>query len=92
MSEIRIKPKNLLFLILAIVFGLYLIARHGNFCSKENVIPNRFLRERLDNLPTIYAITPTYFRPVQKAELTRSVGSHHIINDISINSELTPQL
>lgn len=33
---------------------------------------DKFRQEMLDpRLPTIYAITPTYARPVQKAELTR---------------------
>jgi hypothetical protein len=32
------------------------------------------------NLPTIYAITPTFTRPVQKAELTRFVSQSRILN------------
>ena len=30
--------------------------------------------EQLEGLPTIYAITPTHTRPLQKAELTRYFG------------------
>ena len=44
---------------------------------KENEIAvdrllSRFARKKLDqSLPTIYCITPTYYRPTQKADLTR---------------------
>ena len=52
------------------------------------------------SVPTIYVITPTYYRPVQKAELTRMchtfllVPNLHwiVIEDAKINSKLVKDL
>lgn len=60
-SEIRIKQKHLLigFVALFIVF-IFIITRKSDVEINEK-----------QSLPIIYAITPTYARAVQKAELTR---------------------
>lgn len=62
-SEIRIKQKHLLigFVALFIVF-IFIITRK---CSSDVEINEK------QKFPIIYAITPTYARAVQKAELTR---------------------
>lgn len=75
MTEIRIKPKNLLIFATLTLAGLFLIARRSNCFAEygQTVSTNRFVQ--LKKQPTIYAITPTYARPVQKAELTRLVSS-----------------
>ncbi len=59
-----------------------------------------FFLERSDEFPTIFAITPTYSRPVQKAELVRimntftQVPNFHwiVIEDSPIKSELVTNL
>ncbi|KAJ6636588.1 Galactosylgalactosylxylosylprotein 3-beta-glucuronosyltransferase I [Pseudolycoriella hygida] len=63
MNEIRLKPKNFLITVGAITFLLIWLLFH-NRCANSDEQPN-------SDLPIIYAITPTYARPVQKAELTR---------------------
>lgn len=60
MTEIRVRPKQ--FLLLLILFGLLLwYLGFRNKCTIEISV----------ELPLIYAVTPTYARPTQKAELTR---------------------
>ncbi|XP_055380498.1 galactosylgalactosylxylosylprotein 3-beta-glucuronosyltransferase I [Condylostylus longicornis] len=62
MTEIRVRPKQ--FLLTLILFGLLLwYVASRNKCSSD--------LEYNDSLPLIYAVTPTYARPTQKAELTR---------------------
>lgn len=62
-----IEPKRLkiLGLVTVIVF-LILLFRSRNHNDNNIVVP-----EESNTLPIIYAITPTYKRGVQKAELTR---------------------
>lgn len=69
MNEIRLKSKNVIIVIGAISFLLIWLMFH-NQCVQKDIEANG---DELSykNLPTIYAITPTYARPVQKAELTR---------------------
>lgn len=76
MNEIRIRPRQLALLLGVVVFLMLLILRSSNECPPNNG-PTAMRRgaagngQRDETLPTIYAITPTYARPVQKAELTR---------------------
>jgi galactosylgalactosylxylosylprotein 3-beta-glucuronosyltransferase 3 len=70
---IRVRKKYCLILFFAIAFILFLIAS-SNSGSKDAGNCERDRTELFtdnDRLPIIYAITPTYSRPVQKAELTR---------------------
>ncbi|XP_060839015.1 galactosylgalactosylxylosylprotein 3-beta-glucuronosyltransferase I [Rhopalosiphum padi] len=56
---------------------------------KINSINYNILKERFEsicdkwqpNIPVIYAITPTYKRPVQKAELTRLSNTFRLVNN-----------
>jgi hypothetical protein len=52
------------------LFCLFQIGRLRLLLAK-NGVTNPY--ENLESLPTIYAITPTHTRPLQKAELTRFV-------------------
>lgn len=65
-GEIRIKTKNFIIVLILTVFLLYVISGKRK-CEPDVVIED----DSLVDLPTIYTITPTYARPVQKAELTR---------------------
>ncbi|XP_063709147.1 galactosylgalactosylxylosylprotein 3-beta-glucuronosyltransferase I [Culicoides brevitarsis] len=67
-GEIRIKQKNLIILLGFVLLVIFLIQ------SRKCREPSAVIQEEPesgDDLPIIYAITPTYYRPVQKAELTR---------------------
>jgi galactosylgalactosylxylosylprotein 3-beta-glucuronosyltransferase 3 len=62
----------------AIVIGIitfisFLYALSGDSsCNKiEESAASSAISENGEHLPIIYAVTPTYYRPVQKAELTR---------------------
>lgn len=78
MNEVRIKPRNLGIFLGGLVFVLFVLLRSSsNNCSTNGDGPHKAAtlnRGVVDqHVPTIYAITPTYARPVQKAELTRFV-------------------
>lgn len=85
MNEIRIKLKSFAIGTI-VVFSLlfYLVVRTPE-CSPSVDISNTYQQQvpqtkRIFQPFTVYAITPTYARPVQKAELTRSVSSARIQN------------
>lgn len=84
MNEIRIRERTFLLglaLISFVIFYLVLVDRcdtQTNYNSKYNYNEDRLgIAHRSDvisreKLPfVVYAVTPTYARPVQKAELTR---------------------
>lgn len=63
-SEIRISYKKfVIFIITIIIVFIYVLSKN----SCESSQPEKVVFEE----PIIYAVTPTYYRPVQKAELTR---------------------
>lgn len=65
MSSRRI---NILYGIIVILMLFIFISHSGDKkCSIDSA------NEQIKKLPIIYAVTPTYYRPVQKAELTRYV-------------------
>lgn len=65
-NEIRISQRKAIGVaVVLIVTFVYVLNR--NSCEPENVNKSELKSE----LPIIYAITPTYYRPVQQAELTR---------------------
>ncbi|XP_055846055.1 galactosylgalactosylxylosylprotein 3-beta-glucuronosyltransferase I [Episyrphus balteatus] len=68
LTEIRIRPRQVLLLIIIFFGALIVVHRNAKQCS----LPENLQKFYANNhLPTIYAITPTYARPAQKAELTR---------------------
>lgn len=75
MSEIRVKQKTFVVGVIAVFFVIfYLILRDPceNNVRQEYVEKLPVSNSQPRTLPfMVYAITPTYTRPVQKAELTR---------------------
>eukprot|EP00099_Drosophila_melanogaster_P026404 NP_726910.1 GlcAT-I [Drosophila melanogaster] len=70
MSEVRIRPRQVLILIIVFLVVLMMVHRNGKrTCQGPEYLQAMFVQG--DTLPTIYAVTPTYPRPAQKAELTR---------------------
>lgn len=67
MSEIKMKSRNLFILISIFFIILFFISITNLKCDK---LPSIIVNKQ-HNLKTIFAITPTYARPTQKAELTR---------------------
>lgn len=79
MSEIRIKERTFLLgiaLISFVIFYLILVDRcdyesAGRQSSERQRVSHKFSAVKGPLAFTVYAVTPTYARPVQKAELTR---------------------
>ncbi|KAH8323131.1 hypothetical protein KR074_005569 [Drosophila pseudoananassae] len=72
MSEVRIRPRQVLVLIIVFLVVLMMVHRNGKrTCQGPDYLQAMYAQQQADTLPTIYAITPTYYRPAQKAELTR---------------------
>ncbi|EDW62795.1 galactosylgalactosylxylosylprotein 3-beta-glucuronosyltransferase I [Drosophila virilis] len=72
MSEVRIRPRQVLVLIIVFIFVLLMVHRNGKrTCQGPEYLQAMYTKSLTDTLPKIYAITPTYSRPAQKAELTR---------------------
>ncbi|XP_036338514.1 galactosylgalactosylxylosylprotein 3-beta-glucuronosyltransferase I-like [Rhagoletis pomonella] len=72
MSEMRIRPRQVLVLIIVFLVILLMVHRNGKrTCQGPEFLQTMYARHVEGTLPTIYAITPTYARPSQKAELTR---------------------
>ncbi|KAH8289299.1 hypothetical protein KR054_003437 [Drosophila jambulina] len=70
MSEVRIRPRQVLVLIIVFLVILMMVHRNGKrTCQGPEYLQTMYAQA--DTLPTIYAVTPTYSRPAQKAELTR---------------------
>jgi len=70
MSEVRIRPRQVLILIIVFLVVLMMVHRNGKrTCQGPEYLQAMYVQA--DTLPTIYAVTPTYPRPAQKAELTR---------------------
>lgn len=65
-GELRISYKKLIISVLAVV-AVFIYVLNKNSCPQVEPITE------ILNKPVIYAVTPTYSRPVQKAELTRWV-------------------
>lgn len=83
MTDLRIKPRVLLLAVVIWTFVTYLILRSGGLTgcpatddTRQSTHDDPAVRTLVDGAPAtgsniIYAITPTYARPSQKAELTR---------------------
>lgn len=72
MSEVRIRPRQVLVLIIVFIVVLLMVHRNGKrTCDGPQYLQAMYSKQLADTLPKIYAITPTYARPAQKAELTR---------------------
>lgn len=70
-NEIRLSYRQTV-VIGIILFISFLYALSKNSCNNEQSSASS-LTSLDENLPIIYAVTPTYYRPVQKAELTRYI-------------------
>lgn len=69
-NEIRLSYRQVIVIgISTFIAFIYALSRDGCAESAINKAPPVSLSE--GTLPLIYAVTPTYYRPVQKAELTR---------------------
>lgn len=66
-SEVRLSYRKALVVGVS-VFLVFVYVLNRNSCEPAEKTDNS---AEIAQLPTIYAVTPTYFRPVQKAELTR---------------------
>ncbi|CAD7087680.1 unnamed protein product [Hermetia illucens] len=68
MGEIHLRPRQIIIIVVIFVVIILFITN-----TRQNCEFPKYYRSsaRKDDLPTIFAITPTYYRPVQKAELTR---------------------
>ncbi|XP_037807704.1 galactosylgalactosylxylosylprotein 3-beta-glucuronosyltransferase I [Lucilia sericata] len=72
MSEVRIRPRQVLVLIIVFLVVLLMVHRNGKrTCQGPSYLQAMYGKMQDEELPTIYCITPTYARPQQKAELTR---------------------
>lgn len=77
MSEVRIRPRQVLILIIVFIVVLMMVHRNGKrTCQGPEYLQAMYSKSQTDTLPKIYAITPTYARPAQKAELTRQVNKY----------------
>ncbi|XP_053951240.1 galactosylgalactosylxylosylprotein 3-beta-glucuronosyltransferase I [Anastrepha ludens] len=72
MSEMRIRPRQVLILVIVFLVVLLMVHRNGKrTCQGPEFMQIMYAKQAEASLPKIYAITPTYTRPSQKAELTR---------------------
>ncbi|XP_075155245.1 glucuronyltransferase I [Haematobia irritans] len=72
MSEVRIRPRQVLVLIIVFLVILLMVHRNGRrTCNGPEYLQAMYAKQQDGDLPIIYCITPTYARPQQKAELTR---------------------
>lgn len=81
MNEIRLSYRQAIVIAISTFIAfIYALSRNGSssLCNESSAI-NKNVALNEENLPIIYAITPTYYRPVQKAELTRFAIFHYLI-------------
>lgn len=71
MSENFSKIRHFLFLFIAFILVLFTVYQYAINRCPDQTEQSIYKENGYENLPTIYAITPTYARPEQKAELTR---------------------
>lgn len=71
-SDYRISQRKLIVIIIVtFILFLYALNRNSSSCDNDESLSKESQHLDNKNLPIIYAVTPTYYRPVQKAELTR---------------------
>ncbi|EDV92256.1 galactosylgalactosylxylosylprotein 3-beta-glucuronosyltransferase I [Drosophila grimshawi] len=101
MSEVRIRPRQVLVLIIVFIVILLMVHRNGQrICQGPEYLQAMYSKAQADTLPKIFAITPTYARPAQKAELTRLshlfmlVPNLHwiIVEDSNVTTKLVQNL
>ncbi|EDW86346.1 uncharacterized protein Dwil_GK15595 [Drosophila willistoni] len=101
MTEVRIRPRQVLVLIIVFIIVLMMVHRNGKrTCQGPEYLQALYAEQQADTLTKIYAITPTYSRPAQKAELTRLshlfmlVPSLHwiIVEDSNVTTPLVTNL
>lgn len=77
MNEVHIKFRPFVIGTVSIFVLLFYLAARSPECAPlpnaENPATEAYQQQQVPQPFTIYAITPTYARPVQKAELTRFV-------------------
>lgn len=77
MKEIHIKYKPFMIGSISVFFLLFYLALRSPECPPNAVVAAEAFQQQVPQMLssqqpfTVYAITPTYARPVQKAELTR---------------------
>lgn len=71
-NEIRLTYRQAVVIgIITLISFLYSLSRDSSCNKIEESAASSAIDMNGENLPIIYAVTPTYYRPVQKAELTR---------------------
>jgi hypothetical protein len=76
-NEIRLSARQAIVIGIA-TFMAFVYAFGRNSCNIEDSSVAAASSSFGDgNLPTIYAVTPTYYRPNQKPELTRYISEVH---------------
>lgn len=71
-NEIRLSYRQAVVIgIITLISFLYALSRDSSCNKIEESAASSAISMNGENLPIIYAVTPTYYRPVQKAELTR---------------------
>lgn len=80
MGEIKMKLKHLLMIVSIFFITIILLSVTNLKCDK---LPLLVANQK--HLKTIFAITPTYARPVQKAELTRYIYKATVQNILHLN-------
>lgn len=81
-SEYRISQRKLVVIIIVtFILFLYALNRNSSSCDNDESLSKESQHLDNTNLPIIYAVTPTYYRPVQKAELTRYMITTSLLHE-----------
>lgn len=89
-NEIRLSYRQAIVIAISTFIAFIYAFSRGSCAESATNLASSVLNENL-NLPIIYAVTPTYYRPVQKAELTR-YKSFCIFHDLYGDDEFFSQL
>lgn len=78
-NEIRLSYRQAVVIgLVTFISFLFAFSRNSSCNNKSEDLSASSSSLMSDNLPIIYAVTPTYYRPVQKAELTRYKIMHNL--------------
>ena len=77
-NEIRLSYRQVIVIgISTFIAFIYALSRDG--CAESAINKTPAASSSMSTLPLIYAVTPTYYRPVQKAELTRYMHTYKLL-------------